>query len=218
MTRIVALRVDERSQWEVLAGDIASAVRSSGQRFARVDAYRAAERVAEYTRSWEVPFDSADENDDEPDESTSTRDGGVSSAHAGLLRQAHAHVDRYMQLFQGLVSETLQHHRETTQSLRSELMLMRTENAELQKLVSTREDERAERDIRVNREKAIADGLSTLISAISVRLGAKRDITSAELVKLLDSLTAEKQDAIVAMLSDEQRMLLASIFKSVGKP
>jgi hypothetical protein len=217
MSRVVGLRVGPDSKWEQLASDIESAVRASGQKFARVDAFRGAERVPEFTRSWEVPFDAPDDDEgSEPDELVHSRDGGVAAAHAGLLRQAHAHVDRYMQLFQGLTAETLQHYRETTVALRNELADTRREMVELQRLASTREDERAARDVQVAREKAIADAASSLVSAVAVRIGGQKN-ASEELVKLLDSLAPEQQERLVQMLSPEQQILLSTIFQTAKK-
>lgn len=211
-TRVVTLRIRPDTTAEHLISDIDAAIRTSGHRHAKVEAYRAGDKTPEFTRVWEVPTD--DDGETEPEELDAGRDT-VSSAHAGLLRQAHAHVDRYLTAFQGLVGETLQHHRETSVELRKEVSELRRENTELGRLLSTREDERAARQIQINREQAIASAFQNLITAVSIRLSGKGESISQHLVDLLDGLTEKQQDAITSLLREDQKPLLESIFKTV---
>jgi hypothetical protein len=211
-SRIVTLRIRTDSTAERLITDIDAAVRTSGHRYARVDAFRPGDKVPEFTRNWEVPID--EDGEGEAEDVDNGRDT-VSSAHAGLLRQAHSHNDTYLKAFQALVGETLQHHRETNVELRREASELRKENAELSRLLSTREDERAARQIQINREQAIAGAFQNLVTAVSIRLSGKGESISQHLVDLLDGLTEKQQDAIVSLLREDQKPLLESIFKTV---
>jgi hypothetical protein len=210
-SRIVTLRIRADTTAEGLISDIDAAVRTSGHSYAKVEAFRAGDKTPEFTRRWEVPID---DDGEEPDDRDDGRDT-VSSAHAGLLRQAHSHNDVYLRAFQSLVGETLQHHRETNVELRKEAAELRKENAELSRLLSTREDERAARQIQINRESAIAGAFQNLVTAVSIRLSGKGESISEHLVNLLDGLTEKQQDAIISLLREDQKPLLESIFKTV---
>lgn len=214
MSRIVVLRLRSETTIEGLIEDIDAAVRTSGERHAKIEAYRAGDKTPEFTRAWEIPCSDDDPDNADDFEVDPARDS-VAAASAGLLRQAYNHNETYLKAFQGLVGETLQHHRETTQDLRLEVRALRAENASLSKALSTREDERAARQIQINRESAIAGAFQNLVTAVSVRLSGQGETIPEHLADLLNSLSDKQQEAVMSLLRPDQQPLLASILRTV---
>jgi len=211
--RIATLKIGEASTSERIIADIDAAVLASGHTFAKVEAFRPGEKTASIVRTWPVPI--ADDDDETIEAEPEPGKDSINSAAAGLLRQAHSHVDTYLNAFKGLVGETLQHHRETNTDLRAENRELRVENAKLIQSLSTREDERAERQIKVDREKALTETFKNIVTAIAVRLSSQGETVSTHLTQLLEGLSNEQQEAMTSVLNDDQRMLLISVFKTV---
>lgn len=209
---LVVLKPTAESTVEQTVADIDSAVRSSGHKAARVDAYRVGERVPELTRVWEVVIPDVDDTaDDAPQNDTPV------SALAGLLRQAHAHNDSMMASVRGLQTETLHHYREQYQSMRDEIKALRKENNELWKMLSTRDDERLARAQILERDKAIAGSFTNIVTALATRLAGGGQPVSKYLIDLMNSLTDKQGAALLGILDDNQKILLESIWKTVDE-
>jgi len=215
MTRLITLRIRDESKVDEMIADIDSAIRTSGHKHAKVEALRPGERVPEFTRSWEIPIEIEGEEIEE--ESPDLRGENVNSAAAGLLRQAYHHNDVFLATMKGMVGETMQHYRETSLFLREENAALRKENTDLAQKLSTREDERLERDKSLEREKAVVNGFQNIVSALSVRLSGSGETIPKHLSDLLNGLSGEQQDQLLTILTPEQKTLLAAIFQTVSE-
>lgn len=211
MARQCTIRLTPETTVAGLVSDIDQAISASGYQLGKVEAFRAGDRTPEVVRVWQIPA-----RDDEPEMPDEAERDTPAAATAGLLRQAYQHNETFLKMMQGMMGETLHHFRDITATLKDEVRQARTENVALLRQLSTREDERLERETVRNREMAIADAFKNVVSAVAVRLSNGAS-AAPELVKLLESLTSDQQDAILAQLNDSQRTLLVSLLQTADE-
>lgn len=211
MARQCTIRLTPETTVAGLIADIDQAIAASGYQLGKVEGFRAGDRTPEVVRVWQIP--SREDEIDMPEDSD--RDTPA-AATAGLLRQAYQHNETFLKMMQGMMGETLHHFRDITTTLKDDLRQARAENTSLVKQLSSREDERLARETVRNREAAIADSFKNIVSAVAVRLSNGAS-AAPELVKLLESLSGDQQDAILAQLNDSQRTLLVSMLQTADE-